>query len=86
MKKQSSENLIEVAIATTQEAIAELNDKVKNGYVLMKDEVVGIYDLQIKLRELKVLMMKKMRAEGATYKEIGKVFSMSTVNAIYLLN
>ena len=86
IEKESSENLVSEAIRKTNEVIAELNKKVKGGAVLAQKEIVGIDDLLIGVRELKVLMMKRMRFDGATYGQIGKVFGMSSVNAFYLIN
>lgn len=86
IEKESSENLVSEAIRKTNEVIAELNKKVKGGAVLTPKEIASIDDLLIGVRELKVLMMKRMRFDGAAYSRIGKAFEMSSVNAFYLIN
>ena len=85
-EKESSESLVNEAIRKTNEVVAELSRKVKSGTPLTQKEIVGIDDLLIGVRGLKILMMKRMRFEGVTYSEIGKVFGMTRVNAFYLIN
>lgn len=86
IEKESSESLVSEAIRKTNEVVAELNKEVKGGAALTQKEIVGIDDLLIGVRELKILMMKRMRFDGATYSRIGKAFGMSSVNAFYLIN
>lgn len=86
IEKDSSESLVNEAISKTNEVVAELSRKIKGGTPLTQKEIVGVDDLLIGVRELKILMMKRMRFEGATYSQIGKAFGMTHVNAFYLIN
>jgi len=86
IEKELSENLVDEAIRKTNEAVAELSKKIKSGTFLTQQEIVGLDDLLLGVKKLKVLMMKRMRLDGATYAEIGKVFDMSKINVYYLIN